>query len=159
MAAPDGGDIHADMVFKLSQRRSPSEVKLKSLEWAIVTQLDGEKTVGQIGEILSLNAEEARAMFRRLRSEELLDLVGTVRTDPVVPEDLLEEIEYQFTYVVGPVASVVMDDIIEDMQRARGTLERRQLPLLVELIALEISDGEKRRRFQRQIFDRIKSLF
>lgn len=150
--------IHESMVFKLSNRRSPSEVKLKSLEWAIVTQLNGEKTVAQIGEILALSPEENRAMFVRLMREGLLDLVEAPEHNPYVPAEIFEELEYQFTYYVGPVASIILEDMLVELKRNRENLEKRQLPLLVELLTLEISTDEKKHEFQKKMLNKIKGL-
>jgi hypothetical protein len=158
MALNDPTQIHEDMVFKLNNRRSPSEVKLKSLEWAIVTQLNGEKTVGQIGETLSLSPEENRVMFARLMREGLLELVQGPEEDPHIPVEIIEELEYQFTYYLGPVASLVLEDILTELKRNRENLEKKQLPLLIELLSLEISNEEKKHEFQKQMLKKIKGL-
>ncbi|HQU71009.1 MAG TPA: hypothetical protein PKV71_05275 [Calditrichia bacterium] len=159
MAEKSKPDILPDMVFKLSHKRSPSEVKLRSLEWAIVTQLDGVKSVGQIGEILALSWEETRAMFRRLKEEGLLvmlDASAPVQRD--IPKGLLEKVEYEFTLHLGPVASVILEDILTELKRTRDTLEPGQVPLLVELISLEISHPEHRYKFEKSMLETIKAI-
>ena len=150
--------IHQDMVFKLSPRRSPSEVKLRSMEWAIVTQLNGEKSVAQIAEILALNPEETEVMFSRLMHAGLLELVKMPEKNLFVTSDIFEEIEYQFTYYVGPVASILIEDLLADMKRNRSNIERKQLPLLIELLSLEISDEEKRHQFQKEMLKKMKEV-
>ena len=150
--------IHEDMIFRLSQRRSPSEVKLRSMEWAIVTQLNGEKTVGEIGEQLSLEPTETIAMFNRLMGEGLLELVGLPEKDPFVPVASLDEIEYEYTVFVGPVANIIMNDTLGELRRSRQNLERKQVALLIELLSLEISSDDKRRDFQRLMLNKIKGL-
>lgn len=158
MALNNHFPIHEKLVFKLSNKRSPSEVKLRSLEWAIVTQLNGEKTVGQIGEVLALNPDETHEMFERLMEEGLLELVESPGDDPYVPEEILEDIEYQLTYHIGPVAGFLIDDILEDLKRSREKLDCKQLPLFVELLSLEISNVDKRHEFQKQMLKKIKEL-
>lgn len=150
--------IHEKMVFKLSNKRSPSEAKLRSLEWAIVTQLNGEKTVGQIGEVLALNPDETNEMFERLLEEGLLELIETPDDNPYIPEEMLEDIEYQLTYHIGPVASILIDDLLEELKRSREKLDRKQLPLFVELLSLEISNVDKREVFQKQMLKKVKEL-
>lgn len=158
MAQNDHSQIHEEMIFRLSPRRSPSEVKLKSLEWAIVTQLNGEKTVAQIGETLALSPEETRAMFVRLMKEGLLDLVQVPEQNPYVPAEIFEELEYQLTFYVGPVATILLEDTLTELKRNRENLEKRQLPLLVELLTLEISSDGKKHEFQKQMLKKIKGL-
>jgi tagatose-1,6-bisphosphate aldolase len=158
MALNNPAQIHEEMVFKLNNQRSPSDVQLKSLEWAIVTQLNGEKTVAQIGEILSLSPEENRVMFARLMREGLLELVQAPEEDIHAPAEILEELEYQFTYYLGPVASIILDDILTGLKRTRENLEKKQLPLLIEFLSLEISDEDKKHGFQKQMLKKIKGF-
>ncbi|RMF60311.1 MAG: hypothetical protein D6748_04375 [Calditrichaeota bacterium] len=156
MAADENVRIHQDMVFKLSPRRSPSEVKLRSMEWAIVTQLNGEKSVAQIAEILALSPEETEEMFTRLMEAGLLELVKMPEKNSFVSAEFFEEIEYQFTYFVGPVASVLIEDVLGELKRSRNNIEKKQLPLFIELLSLEISDEDKRYQFQKIMLKKLK---
>ncbi|RMG61338.1 MAG: hypothetical protein D6715_13840 [Calditrichaeota bacterium] len=146
------------MIFKLSNRRSPQEVKLKSLEWAVITQLNGEKTVAQIGEILALNQEELQDIFGRLIQEGLLELVNHSSTTQVVPQHLLKEIEYILTLYVGPIAAILVDDVLSEMKLERKSVEVRYLPFLVERLSYEITSPEKQLKFQREALEIIRDL-
>ena len=150
--------IRPEMIFKLNSRRSPQEVKLKSLEWAVITQLNGEKTVAQIAEILALNQEELQDIFGRLIEEGLLELVNQSSTNYVVPHHLLKEIEYVLTLYVGPIASILVDDVLTEMKIDRKNMEIRYLPFLVERLSYEIHSPEKQLNFQREALDIIRDL-
>lgn len=150
--------IHDDMVFRVSTKRSPSEMKLKSLEWAIVTQLNGEKSVSQIGEILALNNDETHELFERLEKAGLLELVESSGNDPYVSAELFAEVEYRLTYYLGPVAAILIEDMLRELKRSKANLDKRQLPQLVELLAMEISSPEKRVEFQREMLQKLKGL-
>ena len=156
--AAEAFKIHDDMIFKLSHRRSPSEVKLRSMEWAIVTQLNGEKTVSEIGELLSLEPPETLAMFNRLMREGLLELVGLPEKDPYVPTLLLTQIEYEYTVFVGPIANIILSDTLADLRKGRQNLEKKQLPFLVELLGLEIRNEDKLFDFQKLMLKKIKGF-
>ena len=158
MANANGSPIREDMIFKLSSKRSPSEVKLKSLEWAIVTQLNSEKTVGQIADILALNMDEARVLFTRLMKEGLLDPVDNQTNAERVPASVIDDLEKQFTFHVGPVASIVLEDTLAEFKRHRENLEIRQFPLLIELLTLEISNLDKRYEFQKRMLEKIRGM-
>lgn len=151
-------EIREDMVFKVNKNKSPSGVKLRSLEWAIITQLNGEKSVAQVGETLALNPLETNAMFNRLMEEGLLELVGSPDKDPYVSPDVLDDLEYKFTIYVGPIASIILDDLLGELKRNRENLELGQLPLLTELISHEISSEDKRHEFRKQMLQKIKGL-
>lgn len=155
----DPVQITEEMVFKLSRKRSPSEVDLRSFEWAIVTQLNGEKSVKQIGDTLALEPRETIAMFKRLFDEGLLELVHIPESDPFIPSELFAEIEYEFTYFVGPIAAILLEDQLAEFKRSRENLDRRQFPLLIELLSLEITNTEKKHEFQKRMLKKIKGLF
>ena len=151
-------EIHEDMIFKLSHKRSPSDVKLRSLEWAIITQLNGTLTVKQIGEILNLTPQETVEHFNRLRDEELLEWVGMSVNSNAVPREVLDELEYQFTYYVGPVAGILIEDLLTELKVSREHVEKNQLPMMIELLSLEISSEDKRFEFQREMLQKIKGV-
>ena len=159
MAAKQPIKILDDMVFRLSRKRSPQEVKLKALEWAVVTQLNGEKTVEQICEILALSEQEKQEIFSHLMQEGLLEIVGKTDQPSYIDTAILDEIEFQLKLHVGPVASVIIDDVLLELKRNRQNLEKKHLPVLVELLALEISNPEKRYQFQKKSLETIIKLF
>ncbi len=149
--------IEDDMIFRLSHKRSPGEVKLKSLEWAVVTQLDGEKTVEIIAEILALSEEEKTAIFSHLLQEGLLEYVGVRQSKTYVDSKLLDDIEYQYTLYMGPVAAVIMDETLELLHRDRSNLEVHQLSTLVELLAMEINNPQKQYQFKSDMLPKLIS--
>ncbi len=147
--------IEDDMIFRLSHKRSPGDVKLKSLEWAVVTQLDGEKTVEIIGEILALSEEEKISIFSHLLQEGLLEYVGQRQSKSYVDAQLLDDIEYQFTLHMGPVAAVIMDEVLDQLGRDRTNLEIHQLSTLVELLSLEITNPQKQKAFKEEMVQKL----
>lgn len=147
-----------NMIFKLSSKRSPQEVSLKSLEWAVVTQLNGEKTIGQIGEILALNQDELEQIFARLTGEGLLEYVRSASPDESPSPAFINNLERQFKYYVGPVADIILNDTLNDLKTSRQFLEKRQISLLVELLSFQISNPKKRFQFQRDMLNDMKEL-
>ncbi len=159
MAEKKAIDIQGDMIFRLSRKRSPQEVKLKSLEWAVVTQLNGEKTVEQIADILALSEEETQEIFSHLMNEGLLELVRAPEEATFIDPQLLSDLEYQLKLHVGPVASVILDDALAELHKSRQNLERKFLPVLVEILSQEISNPRKRREFQKYALIKIMELY
>lgn len=150
--------LNSAMIFRLSSKRSPKEVSLKSLEWAVITQLNGEKTIGQIGEILTLNQNEALQIFSRLFSEGLLEFVKTQSEDHSPAPVFLETLERQFKLYVGPVADIIVNDTLAELKTSREYLEKNQIPMLVELIGYQISNEKKRAQFQKEMLIEIEGL-
>lgn len=153
----DVKEIDEKMVFTLNSQRSPQKVKLLHLEWAVITQLDGEKTVGQIAVKLALNREEIQEIFKKLIDEELLELVNRSDGNRYVPIDFFDNIAHEMTLLLGPVAGIVLQDVLENMRKNREHFEKNQLPALVDLLTNQIDDPMKQKVFQKRIYPKIRS--
>lgn len=149
-------EIHGKMVFRLSSRRSPKEVKLLHLEWAVVTQLDGEKTVDEIANVLALSFEESRQIFATLLKEGLLELVHMPEDDRYLAPTVFDEIEYELTVLLGPVAGILLDEVMSTIGRTKDKFDKNTLPIFLDFLANHITDLEKRNKFQKNIFVKLK---
>lgn len=150
--------VENNMVFKLSNQRSPKEVNLRSLEWAVVTQLNGEKTVGQIGEILALSDDELQQIFFNLITEGLLEFVESEGSDNSLSPAFVNNLERQFKLYVGPIADIIINDTLNELKTSRQYIEKGQIPFFVELLSLQISNARKRAQFQRDMLNEIRKI-
>ncbi len=149
-------EIRENQVFRLSHRRSPKEVKLLNLEWAVITQLDGEKTVKQISEILALSDSETGEIFNKLYEEGLLDFVSKSTKEVYVSSELFKELKHELTLLVGPVADIIVNDVLKQMRRTSREFEKEKLPILIDLLANQIGDGYKKIVFQKNIYSKVR---
>jgi hypothetical protein len=150
--------IKTNMIFRLSNQRSPKEVSLKSLEWAVVTQLNGEKTVGQIGETLSLSDNEVLQIFSNLLDEGLLEYVRAENSDNAPSPAFINRLEKQFKMYVGPIADIIINDTLTELKTSRQYLDKGQIPFFVEILSLQISSQKKRIQFQKDMLNEIKEM-
>ena len=150
-------EINEEMIFALKKDRSPQEVKLLQLEWAVVTQLDGEKTVGQIAENLALNSKEIHEILERLSQEDLLELVENTDEDQTIPNDFFTKLKHEMTFLLGPVASIVINDVLETMRKDKNNFEKKYLPSLIEMLTNQIDDPIKQIEFQKNIYKSFKT--
>lgn len=146
-------------VFALSRDKSPSEVTLRSAEWAIITQIDGQKTVGEIANILAMSYEEAINFFVGLYDVGLLRLVTTRKSEKhIVPDSFFEKLENELTRIIGPVAPYLIDDTLWNLDLNKDDFIAEKVPQLIEAISDEIPDEDKRIAFQQVMLDLIKEL-
>jgi hypothetical protein len=150
-------EINEAMVFSLRKDRSPQEVKLLQLEWAVITQLDGDKSVGQIAENLALNGKEIREIFKKLNQENLLELVERSDEDQTVPPEFFGKLNHEMTYLLGPVAGIVMNDVLDVMRKDKNNFEKKYLASLVDMLTCQIDDPIKQIDFQKSIYKAVKS--
>lgn len=150
------GKINKNMIFRLNSQRSPKEVNLLHLEWAVITQLDGVKTVGEIANLLSLNKDESQEIFGKLWKAGLLEYFSESQKAMYVAEPVLNEIEYELTILMGPVASVLIDETLKFMGKNRHRLDKQNLPNFLDLITNQVLDREKQLVFQKKILDKLR---
>jgi predicted nucleotidyltransferase len=151
-------EINENMVFALNRDRSPQDVDLLQLEWAVVTQLDGEKTVGQIAENLALNPEEIQEIFKKLIKEEILYLADQSMEDIYVPKEIFDNINHSLTLLLGPVSDIILEDTFKLLQRKPDRLEKQYLPTLIDLLTNQIDDPQKKIEFQKNLYPQIKKF-
>ena len=54
------------VIFKLASNKSPSDLTLRSSEWAVITQVDGKRSIVEIAEVLAMASDEAVNLFNGL---------------------------------------------------------------------------------------------
>lgn len=150
------GKIENNMIFVLSNERSPEDADLLHLEWAVVSQLDGQKTVGQIAENLALSRTEIEEIFRKLSSQNLLVLVNRSGEDSLVSPEFFKILNHEMTLMLGPVAGIILEDVLEMMRMNRDNFEVQNLPVLIELLTNQIDDPVKQVEFQKNIYNRVR---
>ena len=150
---------HEYVVFALSKTKSPSDVTLRSAEWAVITQVDGRKTIKEVAEILALNLEEAFDLFNSLYQKELISIVSTERVrENFVSEKFFEILQKEMTVIIGPVAPYVLEDTLWSMEADKEHFNMEKVPELIENLSDEITDNDKKVKFQQVMLETIKGL-
>ena len=148
--------IDERMIFVVNNEKTAEDNDLLHLEWAVVSQLDGRKTVRQIAENLALNPTEVEEIFKKLVSDDLLVLVNKPEENIIVPSEFIKLVNHEMTHLLGPVASVIIEDIMDMMRLNKENIDRRNLPNLLDLLTNQIDDPVKQIEFQKNIYPQIK---
>lgn len=150
---------HNNVVFKINAEKPPTEVNLKSTEWAIITQVDAEKTVQEIIDNLSLTEEEGLPLFYNLIKHQLIEIKELKKeVQDYAPPEFFKSLEETLVKVIGPVASYIIDDVLWELNENRDKFIKEKIPVLIESISQEISDEAKRYEFQQEMLGVMKSL-
>ncbi|HEM48869.1 MAG TPA: hypothetical protein ENO27_01530 [Caldithrix sp.] len=152
-------EFNENAVFALSKSKSPSEVTLRSAEWAVITQIDGHKTVKDISNLLSMGNDEAIGLFHELIKKELIELqsMDEEKMD-YIPADFFNMLEAELTKVIGPVAPLILDDTIMEMDTTKDHCLPERIPELIEMLSEEIVDSEKKVKFQQIMLNQLKGM-
>ena len=85
--------------------------------------------------------------------------------EKLVPKNIIKKIidagffdfmEKELTRIIGPVASVILDEEIKNMGEERGVFPVGKVSLLVEKVSGEIADDTQRIAFQKTTLDALK---
>ena len=147
------------VIFKLSGKKSPSDVTLRSAEWAVLTQIDGNKSVAEIAQILSLTSDEAVSLFNSLYEKELIEVSSTQKPKVnYLSTDFFETLENELTKIIGPVAPLLLEEALWDIKASKEKFAKDKLPGLVEHISDEITDELKKVKFQQVMLKYLKEI-
>ncbi|HHJ53172.1 MAG TPA: hypothetical protein ENJ89_08255 [Caldithrix abyssi] len=136
----------------MSKTKSPSEVTLRSAEWAIITQIDGHKSIHEISRALAMTMDEAMDLFNGLYQKGLIDIISTEKIkETLIPVDFFDRLQTELTKIIGPVAPFVIDDVLWNMNCKKDAVPVDRLPELIETISEEIPDEKKKLTFQQQM--------
>ncbi len=140
-----------EIVFKLSSKRAPDEVKLKHDSWSVLSQIDGKKTVADISNELKMGEYDTARNLYSLFSSGLIEVATAPqrKAKKVVDGGFFELVEKELAEIIGPVAPVILDEEIKDMGEERSSFPVERVSLLVEKISREIADDTQRIAFQK----------
>ncbi len=159
MSQEDNAELNKYTVFCLSKDKSPAEVTLRSADWAVITQIDGQKSVGAIAEILALSIDEALAQFAVLKNKGLITFLAVDKEPEIlVPGSFFTNLESELTRLIGPVAPLVIEDVIWSMEVTEEELQLNRAAELIEAISDEIADEKKKLIFQQKMLLLIKEM-
>jgi hypothetical protein len=150
--------INEKMVFVVNNQQTPENSDLLHLEWAVISQLDGQKTVGQIADNLALNTAEIQEILKKLMDANLLIQVDSNSEDDLIPGEFFKHLSHDMTYLLGPVASIVLEDVLEMMHMNKEKMSKSLLPSLIDLISNQIDDPVKQIEFQKRIYSKVKPI-
>jgi hypothetical protein len=80
------------------------------------------------------------------------------QTIQYVREDFFKRLEEVLVKIIGPVASYIIDDVLVDLNTERSRISKENAALLTEAISQQISDEDKRLKFQQEMLEYLKQL-
>jgi hypothetical protein len=142
-----------DAVFNISPSGSTSTISLRPIEWQVLAQINGERSVVEIGEILDLNEfDVARIIYSLTTAGLLYEVVGgSPRVREITDEAFFNTLTGIYTEIMGPIGPIIIEDEIKLLGEDKNAFPQDKLAELVERISLEIPDTKKRADFQKRM--------
>jgi hypothetical protein len=136
-------------------------VTLQPMDWQFITRVDGVRTVAEIARELGIDGIELGRLAFGLLGEGLIDIRLPVsrRADaPPAGRAFFQELDRRAAAALGPIALVVIDDALEALGTTRESLTQPMASSLVELVALEITEDQRRVAFERGMVEVLGGL-
>jgi hypothetical protein len=149
-----------DLVFKLSSKRAPDEIRLKHESWSMLSQIDGKKSVGDISADLKIGEYETKQILYQLFSAGLIEVATgpQLKVKNIVDSKLFDFIEGRLAEIIGPVASVILEEEINDLGERKESFPIEKISVLVEKVSGEITDDVQRIEFQKTILGALRGI-
>ncbi len=147
--------------FKQTGQEPHGSVKLKSKDWEILNALsDSELSVAELTKKMNMREMDIAAILYTLVEAGVVEAGAMAKpvNKETVDANFFKVVENELIQLIGPVASIIMDDVIDGFGENRKDFPKDKVAALVEGISNEIYDPAKQVSFQKFMFKQIKSL-
>ncbi len=149
--------IEPNVVYKKSELKSASGLNLRSAEWMVLTQVNGEQSIQEIAAIVSLSVKDVTRILYKLFQLELIEIYQAEKKEEnTLGLSFFSNMEKVLTNIIGPVSPFVIEDILLEINQTRNKFPSVRVAELIELICDEIQDGQKKIKFQSEMLNFIK---
>lgn len=136
------------VLYLLPQARGM--IRLKKEEWNILAKIDGRKSLKNISDEMYLAPLDVIKTIQRFRKA---GLIGEGSRYPesayaAFSEDLLTALERELNLAVGPIAPILFEEALKDMDEAPDPRVTDKMGILLETLSNSIPIKEHRVRFQ-----------
>jgi hypothetical protein len=144
----------SSMVFKQVVTGGTGDITLDSGLLNVFLALDGKKNLGIVAQESGLNMEGIGTAISRLLQ---LKLVESAAEDILMADDeFFNFLNAQLSLAVGPVAEILIDDEIANMDQTISKFPAFRAAELVEILAMTIEREEKRSGFKLSMVNKLK---
>ncbi len=138
-----------------------TQIKLKSRDWDILHLLENDEyTVEEMASRIGMKDMDVASIVFTLTDVGMIQPAANVQ--PVakerVSDGFFRTMENELIQLIGPVASIIIDDVIESYGEDRKQFPKEKAATLVEAISSEIYDPQKQIAFKQTMLKQIKSL-
>jgi len=149
-----------DIVFALSTKSATGAINLEPEEWQILSHVNGNRTVAEIIEQTGKDEYHVAKVLFHLVSIGLLEKTEKTASplSATIDEKFFERVEKELTNVIGPIASIVIDEAVEDLGESRSAFPNTKIAALIEKVGVDIKDEDKKLQFSQIMLEALKSF-
>ncbi len=146
-----------NVVYKKSDLKSASGLNLRSAEWMILTQVNGEQSIQEIAAVGAMSVKDVTHILYNLYQLELIELFQAEKKEKnTLGLTFFSNMKKVLIEIIGPVAPFVIDDVLLETNQTKTKFPSERVAELIELICDEIQDERKKILFQSEMLSFIK---
>jgi hypothetical protein len=161
-------------ILEMSPAGQSDEIRLLPNEWNLLSKVDGKRTLEEILHITDLDDLSIFAMVVKMLNMGILNVItkdkdlslsekAGLEESGEVPEEMsvdteiqkvepgqMKELEKIFMRYVGPMGTIILDEILENLKLERTEIPQNSLPELIEKMGLEVDSEDDRHQFDEE---------
>ena len=142
------------MVFRRVTRDDASEFSLDGQMLSVLMELDGRKSVAVVAKNTALSMGVMRRVVSKLLELNLIEPVEEAVS--TLDKDFFDYLKSQLALAIGPIAEVIIEDIVIDLGHSLSQFPSYGAAELVDLSSREIQREEKRNSFKQNMVKKIR---
>lgn len=147
------GDISA-MVFRRVVREDTAEYSFDAQMLTLFMELDGKKSLAVISKKTGLKMSALREATSKLLKIKLIETVAEAIS--VVDADFMDTLKRELSLAIGPLASILIEDAVNDLGQNLNRFPTRRAAELVESLSREIQREDKRTAFKQNMVRKMR---
>ncbi len=149
----------SNTVFRLSLQKGPENKNINADQWNVLALCNGIKTVLEIAETLTWDEFKTSKTILQLVQLGLLTKAEGQRPveKKLVGENFFLKVENELKKAVGPVASVIIDDKLNEFGSAAASFPQDQALPFIEALGEEIPRDMQKKEFIRAMMEFVSS--
>lgn len=141
------------LVFKADISNYRGRVSITKNMLIVLAELKGTKSVADVARTLKTNIATLRGMLNDLYQLNLIEKID--QSISTLDNNFIKHMEARLAELLGPIAGILIKDIIEKMGEEPTMFPSSRAEELVDLIAIKIYIEDERKLFQNEMKKKI----
>ncbi len=140
---------HVDLYFRKVIRKDSDKISLDADMIRLLIAIDDNKSLYQIAEEVDMQATTLKTTLSKLLDQGLIE---PLKKDISYLDHLfLEALRINLSKAVGPIAEILIADVVEDMNLKTSEIPTNQASKLINNLSLEIPEEKNRIEFKKSM--------
>lgn len=138
-----------DLYFRKVIRKDSDEISLDADMIRLLIAIDENKSLYQVAEEVDMQATTLKTTLSKLLEQGLIEPVN--KDIAYLDHLFLEALRINLSKVIGPMAEILIEDVVEDMNLRASEIPANQAAELINNLSLEIPDEKDRIEFKKSM--------